>query len=155
MAIKKGFSYRKPVDKEKAKAYLEERMAKIVAAIRIGLTINNAARAAGVDPGTIYYWKIQAEKGKEPYATVWQSYEQAIAEGERALAGKIAKASDNDWRAAAWILERRHPENWGKQTDVSLNGSLNLAVGKMTDEELEIEIQKARRELEDGNQGNQ
>jgi hypothetical protein len=37
-----------------------------------------------------------------------------LAEGEIYAAEAIIKAASEHWQAAAWILERRFPERWGK-----------------------------------------
>lgn len=44
--------------------------------------------------------------------------ERARAEAEATLVARVAKAAQNgSWSAAAWLLERRAPERWGKPSD--------------------------------------
>ncbi|MGZ4254810.1 MAG: hypothetical protein ACXVS6_22675 [Solirubrobacteraceae bacterium] len=33
---------------------------------------------------------------------------------EPVLVARVAQAAQHNWRAAAWLLERRHPERWGR-----------------------------------------
>ncbi len=47
------------------------------------------------------------------YATLADQVMQAEAHGSTILTGRIASAAQSDWKAAAWLLERRH-EKWGR-----------------------------------------
>lgn len=38
----------------------------------------------------------------------------ALADAEASAVLKISTAAKDDWRAAAWLLERAHPERWAK-----------------------------------------
>ena len=147
MAARRGHSARKPKDPQEAKQFLEDRLDLIVKGIQAGLTIANSARAAGVHPQTIHYWKSQAKQGKQPYKDAMHRYEQAIAEGQRTLAGRIFNASATDWRAAAWILERRHAEDWGKQPDTVMQQNLLVDLRQLSDDELDEELMAAEAEL--------
>src|SRR4051812_43385187 len=33
---------------------------------------------------------------------------------EAVLLAAVSRAAEDDWRASAWILERRYPDRWGK-----------------------------------------
>ena len=68
-------------------------------------------------------------RGKENVRTrlkrvVIESPELIVNEDE--LAQHIREASKQDWRAAAFILERRFPERWGRRDALALSGSLDL-----------------------------
>ena len=102
----------KGTDEEKA-TYIQETLAKVAQGLKLGLTFDKSARAAGLNPVTFYRWKLLAEKEKkEPYASAFEVIHRSLAEGEKTLAGRIYNSSKKDWRAAAWLLERRDPDNW-------------------------------------------
>jgi hypothetical protein len=42
------------------------------------------------------------------------------ATSEVRLVALVAKAAQTQWRAAAWLLERRHPERWASGREVTL-----------------------------------
>jgi hypothetical protein len=50
-----------------------------------------------------------------PFRAFRERMEEAKARGEVRNVAVIAKAAtDGSWAAAAWLLERQHPERWGK-----------------------------------------
>jgi hypothetical protein len=51
-----------------------------------------------------------------------------MAKDEAALLGTIRKAGETDWRASAWILERRYSDTWGKRQEVQAGGSVEVVV---------------------------
>jgi hypothetical protein len=51
--------------------------------------------------------------------------ERARAEAEVALVALITRASREDWRAAAWLLERSKPQRWGRRDNVTLDVGVN------------------------------
>lgn len=87
----------------------KERQEIIVAAIEKGCTFKLAAQAAGIDERTLYRW---LEKGEDGAAPLYSQFRQAIkrAEGQQAerLLALIERHAITDWKAAAWMLERRH-----------------------------------------------
>ena len=88
---------------------------KITTAIRLGATYKLAAQYAGISEVTLYDWIKKANENPDsPYGVFLHAINEA--EGKAALTSlsKIQKASERDWRAAAWLLERRHPESYGK-----------------------------------------
>jgi len=54
------------------------------------------------------------QEGSGEFFDFFQTLTRARAKGEVALVKCIYDAADNDWRAAAWLLERRNPWHWGK-----------------------------------------
>ena len=93
----------------------------IVRLIKVGNTNEVAADAAGISRATFFSWMDRGKKvGKtnKPYRDFREAVEQARAEAEATLVARIAKAAQNgSWSAAAWLLERRAPERWGKLSD--------------------------------------
>ena len=76
--------------------------AKVLAAMREGNFLVAAARAARVDPDTIYNW---AEKDPEFAAEL----RKAEAEGELKLVARATAANPME------VLSRRHRDRWGKE----------------------------------------
>ncbi len=56
------------------------------------------------------------------YLEFFNTVKKALAEGEIHDAGVIKKASAEQWQAAAWRLERRFPDRWGKKDRVEHSG---------------------------------
>ena len=113
-----------------------ETVQKICENIRLGLRYNDAALAAGISYDTFYSWRKKGEAAKSgKYTEFLKAVKRAEAEGERALVARIQKAAQDEynketgdlisrgqWTAAAWILERRHREKWGRQLDLTSKG---------------------------------
>ena len=91
---------------------------KICNNIMLGLKYEQAALAAGICDRTLYNWKEQGQKAKSgKYFQFLQALKKAEAEGEGLLIARIQKeAKEGTWQAAAWILERRHPDRWARTT---------------------------------------
>lgn len=89
-------------------------------ATREGYTLTQAAAVVGVAPATVREWIRRGEgeddrEGTEPYATFATAIRRARAEVEVEMLESIQQAADaGQWRAAAWYLERSHPERWGR-----------------------------------------
>jgi len=82
---------------------------RIIEALRAGTTYEIAAQFAGISRSTLYEWIKKGEQEETgPYRTFSDNIKKAEAEGAVVHLGTIAQASAKDWKAAAWILERRH-----------------------------------------------
>jgi len=116
-----------------------ELIAAICKHLRIGAYRKDAIKAAGVAETTFYYWierggkeRRHIDSGKKPrkresaYLHALQSIEKAEAESSLGDLAMITRAAqDGAWQAAAWKLERRNPEQWGRQRlDIQANSSL-------------------------------
>jgi transposase len=90
---------------------------KIVEAIKAGATHEHAAQYAGIHVATFYDWKAKADAGEEAFAEFAEALKTAEGKGAVELLKKIQSAAEDPkyWAAAAWILERRHPDTYGRQ----------------------------------------
>lgn len=112
--------------------YTPETVEKLVTAVKLGATYDLACGYAGIDEATFYRWM----KDKREFCDTIKAAEGA---GAVIWLGKIEKAaSDGNWQAAAWKLERRHPEKYGRtvqNVDVTTKGqALKAFIGFTPDE---------------------
>ena len=93
---------------------------KICGYVRQGLSFEAAARLAGISESTFYRWRHWGENARSGiFREFWEELKKAEVEAEAALVNYIrTEAQSGTWQAAAWILERRYPERWGKRERV-------------------------------------
>ena len=91
----------------------------ICAELRAAMTIKTACSQAGVSVTTYHNWLHRGEAGEEPFLGFLKAVTRAKEDGIRALAGTIRKEAVTDWRAAAWMLERRDPDEWSRRTELT------------------------------------
>lgn len=101
----------------------DEVLAKITSVIKTGAYIETAIAFAGVPKATFYDWIKYGRQGIEPYKKVFELIEKTVAEAEiRDLLFIDAAAKTGHWQAAAWRLERRNPNRWGRQIRHEVSG---------------------------------
>jgi hypothetical protein len=93
----------------------------LVEALELGLTWEVAAATIGVHKSTLHGWRDKGaadlEAGKPTlYADLVDRLTRAVAVAELELVRTVKAHGPVDWRAAAWILERRHPDRWARRT---------------------------------------
>jgi hypothetical protein len=88
-------------------------------AIRHGATYQAASEAAGIAYATFNEWR---KDSRLKYVKFSEAITRANADAQLNLLAKIANQSDKDWRAAAWILERRFKNDFGAAVDVTTGG---------------------------------
>lgn len=112
----------KSVSKKGRKSKLDDsRREKLLKAIRVGNDKKVACALAGISETTLYRWLELAQKknARAELREFRELLERAEAEAEVLKVSRIAQAADNGrWQAAAWWLERKHPERWGQQTKI-------------------------------------
>jgi len=107
--------------------------------VRIGQPIVRACDLVGIDRSTLSIWlkrgaNPKTEKDKE-FTDFFNSYKKAIAEGEIELLAKIRKGEDKNWQRLAWLLERRHPQEWGRRDNLTVK-SYDVNMSKLSDGQL-------------------
>ena len=96
--------------------YSTETVEKIVEAIRMGATQALACEYAGITTATFHEWMNNKPE-------FFDAIKHAEGAGAVELLARIRREADNGvWQAAAWILERRHPEMYGRRA-VELTGA--------------------------------
>jgi transposase len=107
----------------------------IIDNLRAGAYVETAAAAAGVNKTTFYEWLKRGARAKredkwpkadQKFVDFSNAVKRAQADSEMRDLGLIGLAAATNWTAAAWRLERKHPERWGRRErhDVNLTGTL-------------------------------
>jgi transposase len=89
----------------------------LVSMLRAGNVIHVACSAVGIDQRSYQRWMKRGESDSpddELYREFRRQVEQAHAEAEARAVTQVARAAAEDWRAAAWWLERQYPDRWGR-----------------------------------------
>jgi hypothetical protein len=97
---------------------------KILLHLRVGAYVETAAACAGIHKDTFYEWMKKGARGVAPYATFADAVHKAIAESESRDLATVLKASAKYWQAAAWRLERRFPEKYGRNDRVKVDAKI-------------------------------
>jgi hypothetical protein len=80
--------------------------------LEAGLFITKACEAVGLGETTFFSWlRGTAPRHRQFQARIARA--RAKAEGDALVC--VKRAARDDWRAAAWFLERSFPESWGPQ----------------------------------------
>lgn len=105
---------------------------RFIEAVREGLPYSTACALANIADSTWANWRHRAEAEPDsPYFAFLQAVKAAEAEAEQANLTRIRKAADNgQWQASAWILERRHPDKWGRteRQEQTHNGQVEIVI---------------------------
>lgn len=129
--------------------YTPERVKRFCDAIELGGTIGHAAGYAGFCERAYYNWIKDALENPDTskYRDLPGMVRDAEARGVVSNLARIQTAAKNGtWQAAAWTLERRYPEIYGRRTaDVrvdatvrNVDAEVREAAAKLTDAQLGI-----------------
>lgn len=89
--------------------YQPDRVAAILDALRVGATVEHAAAAAGLHRDTVHAWR-------QRYPAFDDAINRATGEGVIACLRVVSgAATSGTWQAAAWLLERRYPAEYGRR----------------------------------------
>lgn len=101
--------------------YTPAKAARIVRAIRRGLPYKLAAAAGGVSFNTFVRWRNAGAKPDGPphFRQFLNQLRTAEADAAQRLCALIEDRAKEHWQAAAWMLERRHPDLFSKNAVLS------------------------------------
>ena len=82
-----------------------------------------ACKYAGIAESTFRNWRQAAREGRAgpEVLALLADCEKAEAEADLSLLDRIGAATGKSWQAAAWLLERRHPEQFARRTVVAVS----------------------------------
>lgn len=108
-----------------------DRITKIAKALRDGAYREQAATLAGIGRSTFYAWLERAEADREtdtpsPFRDLLDAVTRAEADAEAKAVGYVRVQAKQDWRAAAWFLERKYPHRWGRRLEVKHEGEVDI-----------------------------
>jgi len=123
--------------------------ARVLEAIRDGLSLNKACLACGVPYSTVQTWIADGGDGFSATAKA------AIAEREREWL-RAVRREDKGWQRIAWLLERTCPEDYGRRdvvkTELTGAGGGPLVI-EVAENATEAEIAAAIRKAEESSSG--
>lgn len=112
---------------------------KICGMIRLGNYVETAAAYGNISKQTFYNWMRAGAKeeelrekgnpktpGTDAYVKFVHDIEMALAESETRDVAVIHRASSTQWQAAAWRLERRFPQRWGRKRTEMIDAEADI-----------------------------
>jgi hypothetical protein len=110
------------------RAVTSQQTNRLLDGLRLGMTRRAACAHAGFSRTTLYTL-LQRKDG----LTLLAAIEKAEGEAEGLYTAKVAAAADDpkNWTAAAWWLERRHPDDFGRKDRVEVRVDLRTIAGKV------------------------
>jgi len=102
--------------------YTPERVEIILGALRLGMGRMDACRYAGITFETFSQWC----KRHPEFAEAVEKAEAALI--ARCLSRIEEAAQGGTWQAAAWLLERKHPGQFGMRQRLALEGDENKPI---------------------------
>lgn len=102
----------------------------ICATLLQGAYVETAAALHGVTKQTLYEWFKRGNQGEAPYDAFIDAVKRVEAQSETIALNRINTAAEDpkNWTAAAWRLERKHPDRWGRRekVDLSIEGEVTV-----------------------------
>lgn len=103
--------------------YTPELVKDIYDVIRTGGTDYDACIFAGIDQATFYRWLHEKSEFNEQVT-------RARVEGKIQRIARIKKHGEHDWRADAWYLERRWPDEYAQHLIIKVSPEHNEVLKK-------------------------
>ncbi len=96
--------------------------------LRDGVPLTTSGTLAGIPHRTLMRWlaKGRVDGAADPYRTFTVQVELAIADWKASRIRSVDKAAEKEWKAGAWLLERRFPDEFGDPRRGDVNVQVNL-----------------------------
>ena len=122
---------------------------RLVRGYRLGMTQELAAQYAGVSSSSLARWLRRRRDGEGGiFGDLLEAIERAEAEGAAVMLARVQKHAEDNWNAAAWLLERRHGyrRNERVQIDQKVEGSMvvDVQVQALTMEMKALDIEQLK-----------
>jgi len=97
----------------------QERREELLDNLRQGMSIRAACALVGISERTYQRWREEDEEWVE-------ASDHAIRFSEPILIARMKALAEEkgDWRAHAWLLERRFPKEWGPRQEIEVNQNI-------------------------------
>lgn len=96
--------------------YTEQTVNTIVEAIKSGAGRVDASRKAGIHYSTFLDWMSNKAEFSEK---IIQAENEKNEDIKQTCVQRIIRASEEDWRAGAWLIERKFPNEYGKRIELT------------------------------------
>lgn len=96
--------------------YTEQTVESIIKSLKEGAGRVNACRHAGVHYDTFLDWMNNKPEFSEKILKAENEKNECI---KQTCVQRILEASANDWRAGAWLIERKFPNEYGKRIELT------------------------------------
>lgn len=153
-----------------------EKIKEIATAVELGNYIDTAGAAAGLSKGQLHEWMRKGRRLEEAtdqsryteedrlFMDFARSIREALAKSEMEALQLVRQGTNAggfpDWRASAWRLERKHPDRWGRRSEVKVTQTPDMVsrdeldYTKMSDAQLDafiagVEVATADRDPND------
>ena len=113
------------------KALQKKQKAAYIKALRLGVSHDTAAGHARVHRATAFRWRKLGEEGNPDHVQFFEDCLDAVSSVEMSCLANVRGAGDDgDWRAAAFILERRFHKSWSKneRRELSVSGTVPVVM---------------------------
>lgn len=138
---------------------IEPYIEKLEHAIRLGATYDLAAMYAGISKRTFQRWRQHASTAKDGTPLAQLRERLTMAEGAAAVGWleHIEQAArDGNFAAAAWKLERRYPDMYGRRVQADVTVQMRQAAQAVADElgiDVQVILQEANEYLLEAKRG--
>jgi hypothetical protein len=104
----------------------------IIKSLKDGATREEAAGAARIDERTLRKWLERGEReGRGKYWQLRVDILEVESKEQNENARRVRAAGAHDWRAAAWMLERKNPRRWGLRVKMEVAEELRTFLNRL------------------------